>query len=129
MLEAILPVCKTLEERLYAQHVIMDRLIVVREGRPYIYTYTPPSPHSSGALMLESFERLKFEGKANARDLAESDTFKSTLAALTAETLREQVNALGRERDRLAREVARLNSSRMLKLGRRIRRALGRPAD
>ena len=37
MLEAILPVCQTPAERLYAQHVILDRVSVIREGRPYLY--------------------------------------------------------------------------------------------
>jgi hypothetical protein len=139
MLEAILPVCQTPEERLYAEHVILDRVIVIREGRPYLYL--PNSPHSSGRLILECFERLRQEGNLPllgadeapaglpARLLDEAFAAQLTDAVTDAERLRTQSDELRRERDRLAAEVARLNSSRMLKLGRRIRRMLGRPDD
>ena len=137
MLEAVLPLCQTPEERLYAQHVILDRIIVVRAGRPYLYL--PNSPQSSGRLILESFERLEHEGNMHLLGSDEppaglhTGSFQQALATqctdavAAAQELRTQIAALSRERDRLANEVARLNSSRMLKLGRRIRRMLGRP--
>ena len=35
MLEAIMPACKTLEEKLYVQQLILDRVAVYRPGRSY----------------------------------------------------------------------------------------------
>lgn len=60
MLEAILPVCRTPEERLYVQHVVLDRVTVARSGRPYLYK--PKTPDSSGKLIGECLERLRHEG-------------------------------------------------------------------
>ena len=56
-----MPVCKTAAERMYTHQVILDRVTVVRPGRPYLYTQQ--SPDSAGRLMLECIERLQFERK------------------------------------------------------------------
>ena len=139
MLEAILPVCQTPAERLYAQHVILDRVSVIREGRPYLYL--PIRPNSSGRLILECLERLRHEGNMHLlgddkfpaglphRLLEEALAARFTDAVTDAQRLRTESEDLRRERDRLAAEVAQLDSSRMFKLGRRIRRMLGRPDD
>lgn len=60
MLEAMIPLCRTSEERLYIQHVILDRVTVVRPGQPYLYE--PNSPDGAGKLMVECLERLRHEG-------------------------------------------------------------------
>lgn len=60
MLEAILPVCTTAEERLYVLHLVLDRVTVTRPGRPTLYI--PSSPQSAGALIGECVERLRHEG-------------------------------------------------------------------
>ena len=59
-LEAALPLCRTPEERLYVQHIVLDRITVPRPGRSF--HYVPQSPHVSGELMIECFERLAREG-------------------------------------------------------------------
>jgi hypothetical protein len=60
MLEAAMPACTTPQERLYFQQMILDRVVVVRAERPYLYT--AQSPQSCGALIGECLERLAREG-------------------------------------------------------------------
>jgi glycosyltransferase involved in cell wall biosynthesis len=60
LLEAVMPVCTTPEERLFFQQFILDRICVVRRGQSY--HYEPPTPHAAGALMRECIDRLAQEG-------------------------------------------------------------------
>jgi GT2 family glycosyltransferase len=108
LLEAAMPLCRTPQERQFLQHVILDRIVVFRPVRNYLYC---PSnePQSCGALIAECLERLKFEGNES--------LFEVT----------ERLTALERERTRLDAELAALKRSRMLKLGRLIRRLIGAP--
>ncbi len=59
-LEAVQPVCRSNEERLYFQHYILDRVCVPRVGQSY--RIRPNSPEQSGAFMSACFERLAKEG-------------------------------------------------------------------
>jgi glycosyltransferase involved in cell wall biosynthesis len=63
--EAALPVCTTREEQLYFIQLILDRVVVSRLGRPYLYQ--PATPHSAGALIGECFKRLADEEAAKSR--------------------------------------------------------------
>ncbi|HEX8168426.1 MAG TPA: glycosyltransferase family A protein [Beijerinckiaceae bacterium] len=64
LLEAALPACRTPEERLFVQHVILNRIVVLRPERPYLY-HASNNPVSSGKLILECFERLRHEGRTD----------------------------------------------------------------
>jgi hypothetical protein len=114
MMEAIMPVCATAEERLFAQHAILDRVVTFRPERPYLYI--PSSPHSSGKLILECLQRLSQEGHV--------DLLKGSELPIVQAGFRLQEPSA--ETAQLKAELARLNKSRMLKLGRRIRYLLGR---
>lgn len=63
LMEATMPVCRTDEERLFFQHLILDRVCVVRPGQSY--HYAPGSPQDSGQMMLECLDRLVSEGHAD----------------------------------------------------------------
>jgi hypothetical protein len=61
LLEAAMPVCQTPQERLFLQHVILDRVVVYRPGRGYIYE-PENDPEAGGMLIAECLERLTHEG-------------------------------------------------------------------
>jgi hypothetical protein len=60
-LEAAMPLCRTPEERLFVQQIILERIVVFRPERNYYYT---PSnePNSSEKLIVECLKRLSYEG-------------------------------------------------------------------
>jgi GT2 family glycosyltransferase len=115
MMEAIMPVCATAEERLFAQHAILDRVVTFRPERPYLYI--PSSPHSSGQLISECLQRLSDEGSLDLLEVGELPAFLQA---------RVRLRELSAETARLKDQLARLNRSRMLIMGRRIRHLLGR---
>jgi glycosyltransferase involved in cell wall biosynthesis len=61
LLEAAMPLCRTAQERLFLQQVILDRVVVFRPTRNYLYCPTNEA-HPGGDLIMECFERLRFEG-------------------------------------------------------------------
>ena len=89
LLEATMPVCTTPEERLFFQHFILDRIVVVRPGQSY--HYTPTTPHSSGELIGECLKRLAQEGNMHLLGIDEIPAILQTTArvqALQAENAR-----------------------------------------
>jgi glycosyltransferase involved in cell wall biosynthesis len=60
LLEAVIPACRSLEERIFFQNFILDRTAVVRPGQTY--HYTAASPAQSGKVIIKCFERLAAEG-------------------------------------------------------------------
>jgi hypothetical protein len=59
LLEAAMPLCRTLEERLYLQQTILGRLVAYR---PH---YPNDASISSEKLIAECLERLRYEGNTN----------------------------------------------------------------
>ena len=60
LLEAAMPLCRTPEERLFFQQTIFDRIVV------YPTLYRPSNePNSSGKLIAECLERLRYEGNTH----------------------------------------------------------------
>lgn len=126
MLEAGMPLCTTPAERLFLQHMILDRIGAYRPDRWYFYSAHNEAA-AAGAFMADCLVRLEQEG--NAHLLQVGDGRARVDADVAIEVLMHEVAILRREHGALAAEVARLNLSRMLNLGRRIRRLLGRPAN
>jgi glycosyltransferase involved in cell wall biosynthesis len=132
LLEAAMPLCRTPEERLFLQQVILDRVVVFRPERNYLYCPTN-EPHSSGKLIAECLERLKFEGNEYLLGLEELPAvllqapFRLLELPDRLPELLERLAASERERMRLETELIGLKRSRMLKLGRLIRRLVGAP--
>lgn len=125
-LEAVLPACSTLEERLYFQHLILDRISMKRPGREF--PITPATPTMSGAFMRACFERLALEGQT-AGWLAPDDVAGASGALETASqlvALQQRHAALETERDRLATELESVKNARTLRLARAIGRLVGR---
>ena len=123
LLEAAMPLCRTPEERLFLQQVILDRVVVFRPERNYLYCPTN-EPHSSGKLIAECLERLRFEGNEHLLDVEELPAVLLQ-AAFRSRELPERLAASERECMRLEIELMGLKRSRMLKLGRLIRRLVG----
>jgi GT2 family glycosyltransferase len=124
LLEAAMPLCRTPEERLFFQQVILDRIVVFRPGRGYHYRPTN-EPDTSGRLIAQCLERLRQEGNSH---LLSAEELPDVLQApFRMDELREQLRRIETENTRLTTELTRLNRSRMLRLGRTIRRVLGRP--
>jgi hypothetical protein len=118
LLEAILPVCSTPEERLFFQFFILDRIAVFRDDQSY--HYVADTPQASGELMLACLRRLEREG--NLQHFQVPDI----LLGAGQDVLGDK--EIGRLRDanaRLRAEVALLRRSRALALTRAIRRMLG----
>jgi len=61
LLEAAMPLCRTNQERLFLQQVILERVVVFRPTRNYLYCPTN-EPHSGGEFIAECFERLRTKG-------------------------------------------------------------------
>jgi glycosyl transferase family 2 len=138
MLEAIIPVCNTPEERLYVQQIVLDRVTMFRQGRPYIYV--PGSPDSAGKFIAECLERLMQEGNMHLLDIRELPTvlqsqFRAEASFIPrrehiagVEKLRRQADLAEHEWWRTEGEVTRFARSPIRRLGRRVRRMLGRLA-
>jgi hypothetical protein len=61
LLEAVIPLCRTPEERLFFQQIILDRIVIYPS-----YLYRPSNePNSSGKLIAECLERLRYEGNTH----------------------------------------------------------------
>ena len=56
LLEACMPLCRTPEERLFFQQAIFDQIVAFPERN---------KPNSSGKLMAECLERLRYEGNTH----------------------------------------------------------------
>ena len=124
LLEAAMPLCRSPQERLFLQLLILDRVVVFRPERPYLYR---PSngPHDCGMLIAECVQRLRTEGNEH---LFRLDEFPADLqAGLQASETGKYIAALERERGRLAADLELLKQSRLLKLGRALRRLLRMP--
>jgi glycosyltransferase involved in cell wall biosynthesis len=132
LLEAAMPLCRTAQERLFLQQVILDRVVVFRPGRNYLYR---PSnePQSCGSLIAECLDRLKFEGNEHLIGFHElpgvllQASFRLCDLPARVDELPARLAASERERGRLETELMVLKRSRMLKLGRLIRRLVGAP--
>jgi len=122
LLEAAMPLCRSPEERLFFQQVILDRVVVFRPERNYLYRPTN-APDSSGKLIAECLERLRYEGNAHLLGIEELPAILQ--ASFRVDDLRNRLEALEHERTRLETELVIVNRSRMLRLGRRIRHLLG----
>jgi glycosyltransferase involved in cell wall biosynthesis len=59
LLEAAMPLCRTPEQRLFFQQVILDRIVAYPNFRP------TENSNSSGKLIVECLERLKSEGNTH----------------------------------------------------------------
>ncbi|MEQ9690373.1 MAG: hypothetical protein RLO48_11640, partial [Bauldia litoralis] len=125
-LEAVLPTCTSVEEHLFFQHFILDRVCVSREGQTY--WIRPNTPEKSGAFIRKCFERLAAEGSMD-RWIAPDPAVPSGDAATTladaiaaqADKHRLAMQQAATERDRLRQENARLKSRNAAKT-RRVRR-------
>ena len=95
-LEAVVPACSSPEERLFFEHFILDRISVQRPGQTY--HHTPDSPHESGVILAECFERLSREGHLDHWIMPEA------LAGHTTGPLREEVDRLLRENEARVQE-------------------------
>jgi GT2 family glycosyltransferase len=130
LLEAAMPLCRTPEERLSLQQVILDRIVVFLPSRPYLYV-PKNEPHSGGKLIAECLDRLKFEGNAHLLGLDELFTgllqtsFRLCEQPDRIAKLPERLAVSERERVRIEVELNNLSRSRMLKFGRLVRRLIG----
>lgn len=130
LLQAAMPLCRTPEERLFLQQVILDRVVVFRPNRNYLYCPTN-EPHSGGKLIAECLARLRLEGNERLLDLEElpaallQASFRLLELPDRLPELLERLATTERERMRLETELIGLKRSRMLKLGRLIRRLVG----
>ncbi len=117
LLEAAMPVCRTIEERLFVALTILDRVTVLRPDR--LYLYRPSNdPQARGALIAQCLERLRIDGDEGLLG------FPAALL-LTPLQLRDRIERLEQKCGRLKGELAALERSRMLKLGRFVRRLVG----
>ena|SRR5436190_6236461 len=123
LLQAAMPLCRTPEERLFFQQVILDRIVMFRRQRHYHYSPTN-EPDASGRLIAQCLERLRQEGNSH---LLSAEELPALLQApFRVDALRERLHRLETENARLTTELMWLNRSRLLRLGRGIRRVLGR---
>lgn len=141
MLEAIMPACKTLEEKLYVQQLILDRVAVYRPGRSY--QWVPANADSAGKFMGECLDRLKHEGNLHLLGPGELPAFLQSRfrqdfhaeildarlrqSEVIIKTVKTERDAAERERRRLEAELALINRSRALKFSRRVRHLLRLP--
>jgi glycosyltransferase involved in cell wall biosynthesis len=114
LMEATIPVCRTDEERLFFQQVILDRICVVRPGQSY--HYTPDSPHDSGRLMKECLARLESEGLGHlwqlpAHVVSEHEGRVQRLREVN-QGLRARNRRLRAKKERLSRRLASARSRR-----------------
>ncbi len=124
LLEAAMPLCRTSEQRLFLQQVILERIVVFRPERGYHFQPNN-EPDSSGKLIAQCLERLRHEGNMH---LLSADDLPALLQApVRVQPLKERIDQLEAENTRLKTELMWLNQSRMLRLGKAIRRLLGRP--
>jgi glycosyltransferase involved in cell wall biosynthesis len=107
LLEAVMPVCSTPEERLFFQQFILDRISVVRPGQSY--HYEPPTAQASGELMRECVERLAQEGNLHRLDIDEVPGVLQAAARVLP--LKQEVERLTAENAAL-RAAARRRTSR-----------------
>lgn len=134
LLEAAIPLCRTPGERLFIQQVILDRIVISRPDRNYIYR-PGNDPQFRGKLIAECLERLRFEGNENLLGLPEltpapiQESFRLHDRPEQIDELPNRLAASERERARLEFELAALKRSRMLKLGRFVRRLVGTPVQ
>ena len=118
-LEAVVPLCSTVEERLFFEHFILDRIAVVRPGQSY--HYAPRSVRESGLVIAECFRRLAEEGHLD-------DWIVPTALASAQPTHSfDDRERLARENVSLIAENAMLRRSRALRITRAARRLLGLP--
>ncbi|MEP2167995.1 MAG: glycosyltransferase [Nisaea sp.] len=151
LLEAVVPTCTTVEERLFFQTFILDRVCIAR-GRQS-YWIKPDTIEKSGTFILRCFERLAAEGSidrwiapypSGASDVlptmltdamaAQSD--KHRLVMQQAEIERERLDqelaqlksrnrAKTRRNRKLAGEIDLLRNSKALRFERAMRRLFG----
>jgi glycosyltransferase involved in cell wall biosynthesis len=139
LLEAVLPLCESIEEQLYFQHFILDRICVVRAGQDH--PAVPRSVHQGGEFILACFDRWLKEGRRtqwlvppHLEQIAENETLdlKVKLAArdrdvaqrafIDNERLVAENAALQRANGALAAENEALNNARTLRLARAVGR-------
>ncbi len=96
LIEAVQPACGTIEERLFFQHFILDRIAVWRPEQSY--HHLPETPHDSGLTIRSCLERLAKEGHLE-RWIEPASLASPALAVALS------------ERDRLLDELASLQSA------------------
>jgi glycosyltransferase involved in cell wall biosynthesis len=104
MLEAIMPLCRSNEERLHAQQLILDRITTPRPGRPYLYK--PGYPESSGRLIGECLARLAKEGNEHLLGTEELPEILQT--RFRVESLRAELAGVRAENEKLRKRLRRL---------------------
>src|SRR5947209_4506885 len=117
-LEAVIPACSTIEERLFFEHFILDRISVFRLGQSY--HYAARSPHEAGITIAECFARLSHE------DHLDRWIVPPALGAATQQLVDDRDRLL-HENEMLDAENKLLRRSRALAIARAIRRLLGLP--
>lgn len=105
LLEAAMPLCRSPEERLFFQQVILDRVTVYRPQRNYLYCPTN-QPLGSGQLIAECLQRLRDEGNEHLLGPEDLPAFLQT--KFRVDELHNQAAALQQQCATLAAEVARL---------------------
>jgi glycosyltransferase involved in cell wall biosynthesis len=122
-LEAVTPVCSSVEERFFFQNLILDRVSVRRPDQTY--NLIPSTAQESGTFALACFERLRLEGLTDLWLLPphlQADAER--LMRKLAEAKREQRDIVRANRA-LLRENNALKKSRALRLSRALRGFLG----
>ena len=122
-LEAVTPVCSSVEERFFFQNLILDRVSVRRPSQAY--NLIPSTPQESGKFAIACFDRLRLEGLTDLWLLPPLQTDAEPLVRKSSEATSEQ-EALKRSNKALLRENNALKKSRALRLSRAIRGLLGR---
>jgi glycosyltransferase involved in cell wall biosynthesis len=123
-LQAVQPCCKSVEQRLYFQHYILDRLCIRRQGRSF--WVRPARIEDSGKFMLRCFERLEAEGLGHLwlppvplqRELKKLTRMNAKLKA--------SKSAAEAGKRALAREVESLRASRPARIAATLRRLFRR---
>ena len=92
LLEAAMPLCRTTQERLFLQHVILDRVVVFRPTRNYLYCPTN-EPRSGGDLIAECLERLRYEGNTHLLAVPIDSTFDAEWYLSVYPDVRAEVQA------------------------------------
>ena len=124
LLEAAMPLCRTPEERLFFQQIILDRIVAYPNFRP------SNEPNSAGKLIAECLERLRYEGNTHLLRVEEIPAVLRDVERRLNETKLSELSRIGRgiyqirQRSRLGRLI--FPRSRTRRIGYQIRYLLER---
>ena len=122
-LEAVIPECNSVEERVFFQHYILDRVCVLRPG--VAYNLVPSSIEQSGLFMSKCFERLALEGRMHEWLVPQPLQAEFDLLGRKNRRLKSRSKKAAREYELLKSQNYALSNSRSTRLARLIRRLLG----